>query len=152
MCSYPKHLRSASWVCFSGMHQDVLEAGSLNSKDTQVTLTWGLCFRGLLSCLSLTTTPHGARSLQDEGTYPARDHSPSTHGPIIPCPKWSKASLQGLCGSLPSQGQATSWLVITPLRLRGDHGQPAVGLWVWIKFERAGWLVHIRSYKPSPAA
>lgn len=75
-------------------------------QDRQVTLMWGSWFRALLSCPPLNTPPHGARSLQGGRTYLPGHHSPGTHVPIIPCPKWSKASLWGLCGSSPSQGQA----------------------------------------------
>lgn len=71
-----------------------------------ITPWWGAWFRALLSCPPLNSPPHGARSLQGGRTYPPGHHSPGTHVPIIPCPKWSKASLRGLCGSSPSQGQA----------------------------------------------
>lgn len=54
---------------------------------------------------SKLASPWG-RSLQGGRTYPPGHHSPGTHVPIIPCLKWSKASLGGLCGSSPSQGQA----------------------------------------------
>lgn len=51
------------------------------------------------------------------------DHSPGSNAPGIICLKWSKASLQCPCGTLPSKEQTTLQPVYIPLGLRGDHGQ-----------------------------
>lgn len=102
-CSYPKHFRSTEWVCFPGMFNDMFEAGSLRSRGgTDDNTNVGRVIQGA----PLNLPPHGARSLQGGRTYPPGHHSPGTHVPMIPCRKWSKASLRGLCGSSPSQGQA----------------------------------------------
>lgn len=57
------------------------------------------------------------------------DHSLDSNAAGIICLKWSKASLQCPCGTLPSQGQTTLQPVYIPLGLRSDHEQLlAVGM------------------------
>lgn len=114
----PNTLEMHSESAFLG-YSRMLEVGYLKSQARPGTLNMRLMLQDS-SFPPLNTLPHGTRSLQGWGTYPLRDHFPGTHDPELSCPKWSIASLQGLRGSLPSQGQVTSWLVSTALGLRDE--------------------------------
>lgn len=105
-CSYPKHFRK---YIVSLLFWDA--QGCVRSRMSENSYM-GLVLQG--APLSPSSNYVSAWGQESAGL---RYHSPSTQDPRIPCPKWSKARPQELCGSLPSKGQAASWLVCTSNQL-----------------------------------